>query len=78
MGFAYVKLGQYDEALAAYKKVIAIKPDYAEAYYGRAAAYYYRQEYDKAWAEVKAYQDLDGKVHPGFLAELRKASGREQ
>ena len=52
MGAVYGKLRQYTEGIAACKKAIAIKPDYADAYYNRAAAYYYSCDYDKAWADV--------------------------
>ena len=78
MGVVYGKLRQYTKGIAACKKAVAIKPDYADAYYNRAAAYYYSRDYDKAWADVKACQKLGRKVNPEFLAELRKASGREE
>ena len=48
------------------------------AYLNRAVAYYYRRDYDKAWADVKACRRLGGEVFPVFLGELRKASGREE
>lgn len=76
MGIAYGKLGQYALALTACNKATAIKPNYAGAYCNRAVAYYFRREYDNAWADVKNCHRLGGQVPPGFLAELRKASGR--
>ena len=78
MGLAYNNLGRFAEAIAAYTEFIAIEPDYADAYDNRAVSYYNGGEYDKAWADVKAFRKLDGKVQPGFLAKLRKASGREE
>ncbi len=45
----------------------------ADAYYGRATAYYGLSSYQKAWADVKACLRLGGKVDPEFLADLRKA-----
>ena len=43
-----------------------------------AIAHYFMREYDKAGADVKACRQLGGQVHPEFLAELRKASGRDE
>ena len=78
MGVAYDRLGQHTEAIAAYEKAIALRPDCAEAYGNRAIAHYSKRNYDKAWADVNACQRLGEEVHPEFLAELRKASGREE
>ena len=78
MGAAYNELGQHTEALAACKRAVSIDPDYADAYRNRAIAHYSRRDYDKAWADVKTCRKLGGDVHPEFLAELRKASGREE
>ena len=77
-GTAHFEKREYADAIAAYTKAIAIKPDYADAYYKRALLYYFRLDYDKAWADVKTCRKLGGKVTPGFLAELRKDSGREE
>jgi tetratricopeptide (TPR) repeat protein len=33
LGNAYYKKGEYDKAIEAFKKAVALKPDYAEAYY---------------------------------------------
>ena len=77
-GNAHFEKGEYDAAIAAWKEAVAVKPDYAEAYYKRALLYYFRPDYDKAWPDVKACRKYGGKVTPGFLAELRKDSGREE
>jgi hypothetical protein len=39
---------------------------------------FHRRDYDKAWVDVKECQRLGDTVDPDFLAELRKASGREE
>ena len=77
-GVTHFEKGEYDAAVAACKKAIAIKPDYANAYHNRAVAHYSRRDYSAAWADVKTCRKLGGKVAPELLAELRKASGREE
>ncbi len=77
MGAAYGGLERYTEAIAAFNKAVALKPDDAEAYHNRALAHYFRRDYAKAWADVKACRKLGGEIDPPFLADLRKASGRE-
>ena len=37
--FVYIKLGEYQQAIAGYNQIIEILPDLAEAYYGRGLAY---------------------------------------
>ena len=72
--FAHFEKGQYEAAIAAFKKAIAIKPDFAEAYNNRAVVHYFRRQYDKAWADVNTCRKLGGKVNRVLLAALRKAS----
>jgi len=48
------------------------------AYNGRGVAYYHKGEYDKAWEDVRKAQSFGYQVHPGFLEELREASGRDR
>ena len=38
-GVTYLNLGQYKDAISAFKKAIAVNPDYAEAYYRMGLAY---------------------------------------
>jgi tetratricopeptide (TPR) repeat protein len=77
MGYAHGQLKQHTEAIAAYDKAIAIKPDYAIAYHNRAVSLYSRRDYDKAWADVKACRQRGGTIPEEFLAKLRRASPRE-
>ena len=53
MGSAYYELGQYEKAIEAYKKAIAIKPDKDEAYYNMGTAYSKLEQYEKA---IEAYK----------------------
>ena len=75
---AYAKVGEHDAAIEDLAKSIELNPADPEAYSSRAAEHFHRSDYDKAWADVKECQRLGGEVDPKFLAELRKASGREE
>jgi tetratricopeptide (TPR) repeat protein len=77
-GWAYFEKGQYDQAIADCDKALELNPRLAEAYNNRAIAYYLKKDYDKAWEDVHKAQSFGYKVHPGFLQELRQASGREK
>ena len=75
-GAAYAKSEKYDSAIADYDRAIEMLPQNADIYYNRAVAYYGKGEYDNAWADVKKAQGLGCEIHPIFLKNLQKASGR--
>jgi len=77
-GLMYLGKGQEDQALSDFKKAIEINPRLAMAYSNRGIAYYYKGQYDKAWDDVGKAQSLGHQVHPGFLKDLREASGRQK
>jgi len=77
-GLTYGKKGQIDQAISDYNKAIEINPRYAEAYSNRGVAFLYKREYEKAWDDVHKAQGLGYQVHPGFLKDLREASGRKK
>jgi len=66
------------ETIAIFTKEIKNKPQYFGAYYNRAIVYYFNQEYDKSWQDVRRAQALGGKFKPEFIEALRKASGRNR
>ena len=76
-GSAYAKSGKYDSAIADYNKALAIYPDSGDIYYNRAVSYYGKREYDKAWEDVNKAHSLGCEVHPIFIKNLKKASGKE-
>ena len=76
-GLAYAKKGQYDQAISDYTRALEINPRDAGAYKNRGAAYYFKREYEKSWNDVKKAQSLGYQIHPKFLDQLRKASGRQ-
>ena len=77
-GSVYHDKGQFGWAIADFTKAIEIDPELAMAYNNRGIAYFYIKEYEKAWDDVHKAQSLGHQVHPGFLNELREASGRER
>ena len=63
----------YDRAISDYNKALEINPRYAKAYCNRGIAYYFKEEYEKSWKDVKKAQSLGYQIHPEFLDQLRKA-----
>ena len=53
LGIAYRKSGQYQDAIASYKKALRIKPDYAEAHNNLGVAYDELGQYQDAIASYK-------------------------
>jgi len=62
-------------ATEACKEAIRIRPDFAYAHNCLAHIYYHRKKYDEAWKHVKKAQNLGWQVAPGFLEDLKRASG---
>ncbi len=77
-GIVYLVKGAYDDAIVDLNKALEIDPKFARAYYKRGVAYAHKKQYDKAWEDVHAAQRLGYQVDPGFLKDLREASGREE
>jgi tetratricopeptide (TPR) repeat protein len=77
MGLAYLQKKEFEQAISLFNKSLEINPRYAEAYISRGRAYYFKGEYDKFAEDIKRAQDLGHNIPPGFLEDLRKASGRE-
>lgn len=52
-GIDYYKIGQYDDAIASFRRAISLNPDYIDAYYNLGALLEYLQQYDAALAVFK-------------------------
>ena len=74
----YQQSGQFDLAIADYTKAIELRPGYLPAYSNRAVLYARGEQYAKAWADVEQVRKLGGTLHPQFVQELTKASGRSE
>ena len=66
-GVAHYLDGEYDQAFSKLTKAIEIAPMIYEAYRGRAGAYHYKGEYDKAWKDVYEAQPLGRQVDSKLL-----------
>lgn len=69
---------ELETVIAVFTEAINKNPGYAGAYYNRARAYFFQQNYDKSWQDVHQAQSFGYKFNSAFLESLRKASGREQ
>ena len=81
LGLTYVDIRDYNNALYYFNKVLEINPAFekdAQFHNDRAVAYFFLKDYDKCWEDVNNAIQLGYKVHPQFLSELKKASGREK
>ena len=70
--------GNYPKVVFNLTKAIEINPNNAVAYDGRAFAYYFIKEYDKAWSDVHKAEALQFSVFPEFIDALKKASVRDK
>ena len=72
---------EIDEMISVFSEAIKHKPGYAGAYYNRAAAYYYKKDYDKSWQDIHKAEQLGINIDAKFIdlvEKLKKSSGREQ
>ncbi|MFA4889027.1 MAG: tetratricopeptide repeat protein [Candidatus Omnitrophota bacterium] len=78
LGVVYGSTGMLDDAIAEYEKAIAINPNLAEAHNNLAVAYYSKKQYDLAIEHCDKAVQLGYRVHPEFLQELRRVSGKDR
>ena len=60
LGNKYLLAEDYDSAISAFSKAIAIDGMNADAYIGRGDAYKAKEEYANAWADYEKAQDISG------------------
>ena len=77
-GTAYAIKGDVDNAIADFNKAIELNPNHGMAYHNRAVANYMKKEYGKAWEDVYKARSLGFDTNPGFLSDLKNASGRDR
>ena len=75
-GNRHLVQGQFDEAIAAYTKVIQLDPESVTAYSNRGEAYYAIGEYDKAIADYTKAIEMDSEFwlayyHRGLAYESK-------
>ncbi len=73
LGGIYFLLGQYQDAVRFFEQTTQLKPDWPNAYYNLAWAYFQSQQYDKATAAMKNVTDLvDKKTSPADWEKANK------
>lgn len=81
-GIDYYKIGQYDQAIAAFRKAIRLDPNYIDAYYNLGSVLEYLEQYDAALAVFKQIivrkpEDYDSVYKAAWLSyklgEMQKA-----
>ena len=77
-GNAYLDKGRHDNAISDYTRALEIYPNDATIYYNRSYAYYLKKDFDKSWDDVNKARTLGYRIPSDFLADLQKASGRQQ
>lgn len=73
--------GELDGIIVVFSEAIKNNPNYAGAYYNRAAAYFHKNDYDKSWQDIHKAEALGINVDVKFIElvkKLKKASGRNQ
>jgi tetratricopeptide (TPR) repeat protein len=78
LGSVYLQRREFEQAILLLSKSLEINPEYAEAYVTRGRSYYFREEYDKSWKDIKKAQDLGYTIPVEFLDDLRRAPGRNK
>ncbi len=69
MGLVHMKTGKWDEAVAAFKKAIALKPDFALAHLNLGKAYYMKDMKEEANQEWNRARQIDPRLRLEKLPE---------
>jgi len=77
-GNVYLDKGRHDDAISDYTRALELDPKDAVIYYNRSYAYYLKKDFDKSWEDVNKARALGYRIPSDFLADLQKASGRQQ
>jgi tetratricopeptide (TPR) repeat protein len=78
-GLVYLKKGDYFKALEDFNKEAQINPNAKGVEsYRLAVSHFIQKEYDQCWDELDRLQSMKYTISPAFLADLKKASGREK
>jgi len=81
LGLSYANKGDFDKAIYYFNKTLEINPEAindGQFHNDRAVAYFWKKEYDKCWEDVNKAIELGYRIHPQFLSELKKATGKEK
>ena len=68
LGLTYFKLQRYDEAIAAFQQGLAVKPDFAHAWFQIGSAYFNQKKFKEASAAYKKYAEFTPTDPSGWLS----------
>ncbi len=69
---------EMDSIISVFSEAIKKNPNYAGAYYNRAVAYFYKNNYELCWQDVYRAESLGCKFSADFLKSLKVASHRKK
>ena len=69
---------EMDSVISVFSEAIKKNPNYAGAYYNRAIAYFYKNNYEQCWQDVHMAESLGPSFSADFIKSLKKASHREK
>lgn len=69
---------ELDSIISIFSEAIKKDPNYVGAYYNRAIAYFYKNNYEQCWQDVQMAESLGYRFSADFLKSLKKASRREK
>ncbi|MGE5308127.1 MAG: tetratricopeptide repeat protein [Deltaproteobacteria bacterium] len=75
LAVAYSEFNDMESALAEFEGLLAAFPDFGQGYADRALVFFKKNDYSRAWDDVKKAQELGVQVSPGLLEALRNESG---
>jgi tetratricopeptide (TPR) repeat protein len=79
LGLTYADIRDYSSALYYFNKALEINPaleNDGQFHNDRGVAYFFLRDYNNCWADVNKAIQLGYRVHPQFLSELKRTSGR--
>jgi tetratricopeptide (TPR) repeat protein len=69
---------EMDSVISVFSEAIKKNPNYAGAYYNRAIAYFYKNNYEQCWQDVQMAESLGCRFSADFIKSLKKVSPREK
>ena len=72
LGYAYLNIGTYNEAVASFREAIRIKPDYALAHFNLGITYVNMSDRTRAMEQYRILQRMDRARADKLLAAINK------
>lgn len=69
---------ELDSIISIFSQALKNNPNYTGIYYNRAIAYFYQDNYEKSWEDVRKAESLGFRFNDNFIKSLSKASGKQK